>query len=219
MGNCSLKSQILPVSPTSIGYLSPIQKTLQEMLVFFHVCPFLAPLRLLWSLSSAASTDHFYLASRSRYQGHSPRDTPRCESVSPSQSCAPPQGTVMIPDLSTGHYYLTPSPSSCRGLKQAAEVLVSLASILASFPFCHFFATSRCPDPMTYKNSPRQNYPDRHQDGIAPRTLRKRGGNLGILQCHPCQVVRDDNATRRPNLKDMWLTLLLTLNLQFCFDT
>lgn len=76
---CSLKSRIFyvafSVSSTATRSCSPIQKTLKKMLIFFHVCPCLASLRLLWSLSSVAFSSHSYSnsrcpVSRSLPQGH-----------------------------------------------------------------------------------------------------------------------------------------------------
>lgn len=79
LGDCFLKPQIFYMAfsgpSTATRSCSPIQKTRKKMLVFFHMCPCLASLRLPWSLSSVALSSHSYSTSMSHYQGHSPRDT------------------------------------------------------------------------------------------------------------------------------------------------
>lgn len=79
LGDCFLKPQIFYMAfsgpSTATRSCSPIQKTLKKMLVFSHMCPCLASLRLPWSLSSVAFSSHSYSTSRPHYQGHSPRDT------------------------------------------------------------------------------------------------------------------------------------------------
>lgn len=79
LGDCCLKPQIFYMAfsgpSTATSSRSSIQKTLKKMLVFFHMCPCLASLRLPWSLSSVAFSSHSYSTSRSHYQGHSPRGT------------------------------------------------------------------------------------------------------------------------------------------------